>query len=182
MIDPDHPRLSIVRQCELASVSRASFYREPAGEREENLVLMRLIDEAFLDCPFYGARQMMRHLRRLGWKAGHKRVRRLMRKIGLAPIYQAPKTSVPHPRHKVYPYLLRHRPSGGPTRSGAPMSPTSRCGGASFTLSPSWIGRRERFWRGVCRTRWKPTSASRRLRKPSRDTQRRKSSTRIVRG
>jgi putative transposase len=87
MIDPDHPRLSIVRQCELASVSRASFYREPAGEREENLVLMRLIDEAFLDCPFYGARQMMRHLRRLGWKAGHKRVRRLMRKIGLAPIY-----------------------------------------------------------------------------------------------
>jgi putative transposase len=75
MIDPDHPRLSIVRQCELASISRASFYREPAGEREENLVLMRLIDEAFLDCPFYGARQMMRHLRRLGWKAGHKRVR-----------------------------------------------------------------------------------------------------------
>ena len=73
-IDPDHPRLSIVRQCELASVSRASFYREPAGEREENLVLMRLIDEAFLDCPFYGARQMMRHLRRLGWKAGRKRV------------------------------------------------------------------------------------------------------------
>jgi hypothetical protein len=47
----------------------ASFYREPAGEREENLVVMGLIDEAFLDCPFYGARQMMRHLRRLGWKA-----------------------------------------------------------------------------------------------------------------
>ena len=108
MIDPDHPRLSIVRQCELASVSRASFYREPAGEREENLVLMRLIDEAFLDCPFYGARQMMRHLRRLGWKVGRKRVRRLMRKIGLAPFYQAPRTSAPHPRHKVYPYLLRH--------------------------------------------------------------------------
>src|SRR5271156_5484278 len=108
MIDPDHPRLSIVRQCELASVSRASFYREPAGEREENLVLMQLIDEAFLDCPFYGARQMMRHLRRLGWKVGRKRVRRLMRKIGLAPIYQAPKTSAPHPRHKVYPYLSRH--------------------------------------------------------------------------
>lgn len=116
MIDPDHPRLSIVRQCELASVSRASFYREPAGEREENLVLMRLIDEAFLDCPFYGARQMMRHLRRLGWKAGRKRVRRLMRKIGLAPIYQAPKTSAPHPRHKVYPYLLRHLTIGRPNQ------------------------------------------------------------------
>jgi putative transposase len=108
MIDPGHKRLSIVRQCELASISRASFYRQPAGESEENLALMRLIDEAFLEAPWYGARQMARHLRRLGWCIGRKRVRRLMRKIGLAPIYQAPKTSEPHPQHKIYPYLLRH--------------------------------------------------------------------------
>jgi putative transposase len=108
MIDPDHPRLSIVRQCELVSISRASFYREPAGESEENLALMRLIDEGFLETPWYGARQMARHLRRLGWCVGRKRVRRLMRKIGLSPIYQAPKTSAPHPQHKIYPYLLRH--------------------------------------------------------------------------
>ena len=108
MIDPGHPRLSIVRQCELVSISRASFYRQPAGESSENLELMRLIDEAFLECPFYGARQMARHLRRLGWCVGRKRVRRLMRKIGLSPIYQAPKTSEPHPQHKIYPYLLRH--------------------------------------------------------------------------
>jgi putative transposase len=51
---------------------------------------------------------MARHLRRLGWCIGRKRARRLMRKIGLAPIYQAPKTSAPHPQHKIYPYLLRH--------------------------------------------------------------------------
>ena len=108
MIDPDHRRLSIVRQCVLVSISRASFYRQPASESEENLELIRLIDEAFLECPFYGARQMARHLRRLGWCIGRKRVRRLMRKIGLAPIYQAPKTSEPHPQHKIYPYLLRH--------------------------------------------------------------------------
>jgi putative transposase len=108
MIDPGHKRLSIVRQCELVSISRASFYRPPAGETPENLELMRLIDEVFLECPFYGARQMARHLRRLGWSVGRKRVRRLMRKIGLAPIYQAPKTSEPHPQHKIYPYLLRH--------------------------------------------------------------------------
>jgi putative transposase len=108
MIDPDHKRLSIVRQCELVSISRASFYRPPASESPENLALMRLIDEAFLECPFYGARQMARHLRRLGWCLGRKRVRRLMRKIGLAPIYQAPKTSRPHPQHKIYPYLLRY--------------------------------------------------------------------------
>jgi putative transposase len=108
MIDPGHPRLSIVRQCELVSISRASFYRRPAGESEANLALMRLIDEAFLEAPWYGARQMARHLRRLGWCVGRKRVRRLMRKIGLSPIYQAPKTSAPHPQHKIYPYLLRH--------------------------------------------------------------------------
>ncbi len=108
MIDSGHKRLSVVRQCELVSISRASFYRPPASESPENLALMRLIDEAFLECPFYGARQMARHMRRLGWCLGRKRVRRLMRKIGLAPIYQAPKTSEPHPQHKIYPYLLRH--------------------------------------------------------------------------
>ena len=60
MIDPGHPRLSIVRQCELVSISRASFYRQPASESEENLELMRLIDEAFLEAPWYGTRQMVR--------------------------------------------------------------------------------------------------------------------------
>ena len=108
MIDPDHERLSIRRQCELVSISRASFYRQPAGETSENLELMRLIDEAFTEMPWYGSRQMARHLRRQGWCVGRKRVRRLMRKIGLSPIYQAPKTSEPHPQHRIYPYLLRH--------------------------------------------------------------------------
>jgi putative transposase len=108
MIDPDHRGLSILRQCELVSISRASFYRQPGGETPENLELMRVIDEAFMEMPWYGSRQMARHLRRLGWWAGRKRVRRLMNKIGLAAIYQAPKTSEPHPQHRIYPYLLRH--------------------------------------------------------------------------
>ncbi len=108
MIATDHPRLSIRRQCELVSISRASFYRQPAGESTENLELMRLIDEAFMEMPWYGSRQMARHLRRLGWRVGRKRVRRLMKMIGLVAIYQAPKTSEPHPQHKIYPYLLRH--------------------------------------------------------------------------
>jgi len=108
MIDPDHNRLSIRRQCELVSISRASFYRQPAGETPENLELMRIIDGAFMEMPWYGSRQMARHLRRQGWCVGRKRVRRLMRKIGLSPIYQPPKTSEPHPQHRIYPYLLRH--------------------------------------------------------------------------
>ena len=108
MIDPGHPRLSIVRQCELASISCSSFYREPTGENEETLRLMRLIDEHFLETPWYGSRQMARHLRRNGWCVGRHRVRRLMLKMGLAPIYQRPKTSEPHPQHRIWPYLLRH--------------------------------------------------------------------------
>jgi len=108
MIEPGHPRLSIVRQCELASISRSSFYREPTAESEETLRLIRVIDEQFLETPWYGSRQMARHLRRNGWCVGRHRARRLMLKMGLAPIYQHPKTSEPHPQHKVYPYLLRH--------------------------------------------------------------------------
>ena len=77
-------------------------------ENEATLRLMRLIDEQFLETPWYGSRQMARHLRRNGWCVGRHRVRRLMTKMGLAPIYQHPKTSEPHPRHKIHPYLLRH--------------------------------------------------------------------------
>ena len=109
MIDPGHLWLSIVRQCELVSISRSSFYREPTAQSEETLRLMRLIDEQFLETPWYGSRQMARHLRRNGaGSVGRHRVRRLMTKMGLAPIYQRPKTSEPHPQHKTYPYLLRH--------------------------------------------------------------------------
>lgn len=68
---------------------------------------MRLIDEQFLETPCYGARQMASHLRRQGYGVSRKRVRRLMRIMGLSPIYQKPNTSKPHPEHKIYPYLLR---------------------------------------------------------------------------
>ncbi|MGI4941949.1 MAG: IS3 family transposase [Janthinobacterium lividum] len=108
MIEPEHPSLSVVRQCELVSISRSGFYREPVGETPLNLELMRLIDAQFLETPWYGSRQMMRHLRREGFAVGRKRVRRLMARMGLAPIYQRPRTTVPHPEHRVYPYLLRN--------------------------------------------------------------------------
>jgi len=107
MIEPGHPRLSIVRQCDLVAISRSSFYYEDKGETALNLELMRLIDEEFLENPYYGSRQMTRHLRRQGYCISRKRIRRLMRKMGLTPIYQKPRTSAPHPEHRVYPYLLR---------------------------------------------------------------------------
>jgi putative transposase len=107
MIESRHPKLSVVRQCELVSISRSGFYYQPAGETLLNLMLMRLIDEQFLQTPWYGSRQMARHLKREGYSVGRKRIRRLMAKMDLVPIYQRPRTTVPHPDHQVYPYLLR---------------------------------------------------------------------------
>jgi putative transposase len=108
MIEPDHPHLSVTRQCMLVSIGRSTFYRAPATETAENLALMRLLDEQFLKTPWYGTRQMTRHLRRLGNPVGRKRVRRLMAKMGLAAIYQRPRTTIPHPEHRIFPYLLRN--------------------------------------------------------------------------
>jgi putative transposase len=73
------------------------------GETPLNLALMRLVDEQFLQTPWYGSRQMTRHLRREGYGVGRKRVQRLMAGMGLASIYQRPRTTVPHPQHRVWP-------------------------------------------------------------------------------
>ena len=107
MIEPEHPQLSIARQCDLVSIRRSGFYYRPAGDAPLNLELMRLIDARFLETPWYGTRRMRRHPRREGYGVGRKRVRRLMAKMGLSPIYQRPRTTVPHPEHRVYPHLPR---------------------------------------------------------------------------
>jgi len=107
MIRRDHPDLSLSRQCQVLAISRSSFYYAPKGESPENLALMRRIDELFMKYPFYGSRQMVRQLRREAVCVGRHRVRRLMRLMGLEAIYQAPRTSDPHPAHRVYSYLLR---------------------------------------------------------------------------
>jgi putative transposase len=107
MIETDHPDLSIGKQCRLLSISRSSFYYSPLGETDTNLTLMRVIDKQFLDTPFYGVRQMTWHLRNDGHLVNEKRIRRLMRLMGLMPIYQTPNTSKPAKGHKTYPYLLR---------------------------------------------------------------------------
>lgn len=107
MIRRDLPGLSLSRQCALVSIGRSSLYYRPKGESAENLTLMRRIDKAFLKYPFYGSRQMVRHLRRDGIFVGRHRVRRLMRLMGLQAIYQAPRTSQPHPEHRIYPYRLK---------------------------------------------------------------------------
>ena len=107
LLSTDHPRLSVVRQCALVGISRSSYYYTPSGESELNLELMREIDRQFLETPWYGSRQMARHLRRRGYDVGRTRIRRLMRTMGLQAIYQKPRTSTPNAQHRIYPYLLR---------------------------------------------------------------------------
>ena len=107
MVEPNLPGLSVGKQCALLSISRSSFYYEPKGESEMNLDLMRMIDKQFLETPFYGVRQMTWHLRNEDHLVNEKRIRRLMRLMGLMPIYQKPNTSKAAKGHKIYPYLLR---------------------------------------------------------------------------
>ena len=102
--DPDLP---IAAQCRLLKVARSTLYYRPLPVSVDDLRLMRWLDEQFLKTPFYGARRMVAVMRRDGFVVNRKRVKRLMRVMGIAAIYQKPNTSLGHPAHKVYPYLLR---------------------------------------------------------------------------
>lgn len=112
-IEPEHAKLPLTRQCELAGVPRATVYRRiDAGARqvceaEDDLTLRTLIDEEYTSRPFYGSRRMVVFLRAAGHVVNRKRVQRLMRSMGLAGMAPGPNTSKAHPQHKVYPYLLR---------------------------------------------------------------------------
>ena len=98
--------MSVRRQCQLLGLSRATYYREPAGESAENLALMRLIDEPYTAGPFYGSRRIARWLARNGHAVNRKRVQRLLRIMGLEAIHPKPRLSAGR-GHPVYPYLLR---------------------------------------------------------------------------
>lgn len=115
-IERNHPRISLRRQCQMLSLSRSNLYYQPKGESAENLRFMELIDKQFLETPWYGSRQMARHMQRHDHKCGRHRVRRLMRLMRLVPIYQTPNTSKKHPQHKIYPYLLRELTIGRPNQ------------------------------------------------------------------
>jgi putative transposase len=107
LVDAADPALSIVAQCRLLRVARSTLYYRPAAVSADDLAVMRRMDELYLATPFYGSRRMTAVLRRDGLAVNRKRVRRLMRVMGLEAIYQKPTTSQGHPAHRVYPYLLR---------------------------------------------------------------------------
>jgi putative transposase len=98
---------SIRKQCGLLALNRSSYYLEPCQESEENLLLMKLIDEEYTRHPFYGSRRIDLRLEQQGYKVNRKRVQRLMRLMGLEAIYPKPNLSQAQERKKKYPYLLK---------------------------------------------------------------------------
>jgi putative transposase len=102
-----HPWLSVARQCALLGLARSTAYYEAARESEENLWLMRRIDEQYLRTPFYGSRRMAVWLQSTGQRVNRKRVQRLMQVMGIEALYPKRRTTVRGEGHKIYPYLLR---------------------------------------------------------------------------
>ena len=107
MVERVNPALPISQQCRLLALPRSSVYRKPAEVSAGDLAVMPLIDRQYLVRPYYGSRRMAAWLATQGHAVNRKRVRRLMRLLGVAAIYQRPNTSKPTAAHKIYPYLLR---------------------------------------------------------------------------
>jgi len=148
MITPEHP-LPITRQCRLLDLARSSFYYRPKPLSARDLELMGAIDEIHLQYPFYGSRRIMHELRGRGYRVGRGHVSRLMRKMGIRAIWRRPRTTIPHPGHKVYPYLLRDMDI---TRAGqvwcADITYLPMARGFSYLVAVmDWASRRVLAWR-----------------------------------
>jgi len=143
--------MTVVRQCELAGVSRATVYaqRAPKQAGEQDLELLRLIDEQYTRRPFYGSRKMVSFLKTRGHWVNRKRVQRLMRILGLAGMAPGPNTSRPHPQHKVYPYLLRGVDVTGPNQVWSTDITYIRLAHGFVYLAAviDWYSRRVLSWR-----------------------------------
>jgi putative transposase len=161
MIAPE-AGLSVSRQCTLLGIARSRFYYRPRPEAAEELDLLERLDRIFTDHPVYGSRRLQVALLREGVSIGRRRIRRLMRKLGLWAVRPKRNTSQRHPEHKVYPYLLRGKTIDQPNQVWAadityiPM----RQGFLYLVAILDWATRRVRP--GGCQTRSPRGSVSRR--------------------
>jgi len=119
-LDRDHPHLSVRRQCAILGIARSGVYRPAHVANDNELALLRRIDELFTRWPFLGSRRMTAMLRAEGQTINRKRVRRLMRRMGIAALGPKPRTSKPAPGHTIFPYLLRDVTVERATKSGRP--------------------------------------------------------------
>lgn len=106
-INTEDKALNISKQCELLSVHRSGLYYQPVAEKEENLEIMKQLDEQYFDTPFYGVLRLTAHFQNLGYQINVKRMRRLMKLVNWKTIFREPKTTITNKLHKKYPYLLR---------------------------------------------------------------------------
>ena len=149
MIARPHPRFSIVEQCALLKVPRSTLYHQPKPVGDDDLALMRRIDEIYTKWPFYGSRRLWAELRGEGYDVNRKRVRRLMRLMGIEAIYQKPNTSRKHPSHKIHPYLLRNLVIGRPNQvwcADITYIPMAK-GFVYLVAVMDWFSRRVLAWR-----------------------------------
>ena len=109
MIQKSGSQLSIHRQCELLGIAKSSYYYQAIPEKADNLLYMRLMDEEYMKRPYYGVMQMTYFLRNQGYRVNPKRIRRLLRLMGLSAICPGPQTSKPGKgeQHQIFPYLLK---------------------------------------------------------------------------
>ena len=150
MVEPTNKNIGIANQCRILNINRSTFYYKKKPVKPENLDLMRQIDQQYLEHPSFGSRSMRRFLERKGNKINRKRVQRLMRQMGIEAIYPKPRTSIPNPEHKVYPYLLRGMDITVPNKVWAtdityvPM----RRGFMYLVAVMDWHSRKVLSWRG----------------------------------
>ena len=149
MIAWAHPHYSIIDQCAMLQIPRSTLYYKPDPVSEKELKLMRCIDEIYTKWPFYGSRRMVEELRDEGFDVNRKRVRRLMRLMGIEAIYPRPNTSRKHPNHKIYPYLLRNLVIDRPNQAWCAditYIPMAR-GWVYLVAIMDWFSRRVLAWR-----------------------------------
>jgi putative transposase len=149
LVDRADEEVSVVAQCLLLKVARSTLYWRPVAVSEDDLRLMRRIDELYLATPFYGSRRMVAALRREGWIVNRKRVRRLMRVMRIEAIYQKPNTSRRHAAHVVYPYLLRGLVIERPNQAWcADITYIAMAKGFVYLVAVmDWLSRRVLAWR-----------------------------------
>lgn len=116
LIEGDNPQISLSKQCHLIGLPRSSYYYQPCPTSQENLHLMRLMDEQYTDYPSSGSRTMQGILLNKGFNVGRNKIRRLMQLMGLVAVYPKPRTTLISQTHKKYPYLLRNMPINEPNQ------------------------------------------------------------------
>lgn len=149
MIEPNHPEISIVRQTQLLEINRSSIYYKPKPISQEEIDLMNRIDEVYTEQPYYGEPKITAQLKRDGMKINHKRVERLMRKMGLQAIFPKKNTSKKNQQHSVYPYLLNGRSINHPNQVWGTDITYVRANGIWFYLVAimDWYSRYVLSWK-----------------------------------